>query len=88
MVQWSSLISFKKGSFRYLIATDVAARGIDVEEIKLIINYDLPLDGESYVHRIGRAGCLVNTGKAISFVTQYENKFYVQSSIIPVKKSY
>jgi superfamily II DNA/RNA helicase len=67
--------AFKKGSFRYLVATDVAARGIDIEAIKLVINYDLPLDGESYVHRIGRTGRLENTGKAISFVTQYENKF-------------
>jgi superfamily II DNA/RNA helicase len=66
---------FKRGYFRYLVATDVAARGIDVDNITLIINYDLPLDGESYVHRIGRTGRLENTGKAISFVTQYENKF-------------
>lgn len=66
---------FKRGYFRYLVATDVAARGIDVDNITLIINYDLPLDGESYVHRIGRTGRLENKGKAVSFVTQYEGKF-------------
>ena len=66
---------FKRGYFRYLVATDVAARGIDIENITLIINYDLPLDGETYVHRIGRTGRVENTGSAISFITPYENKF-------------
>lgn len=66
---------FKKGYFRYLVATDVAARGIDVDNISLVINYDLPLDGETYVHRIGRTGRVENTGKAVSFVTQFEDKF-------------
>ena len=69
------LDDFKKGYFRYLVATDVAARGIDIDKITLIINYDLPLDGESYIHRIGRTGRVENTGRAVSFVTQYENKF-------------
>jgi len=66
---------FKKGTFRYLVATDIAARGIDIEKITLIVNYDLPLDGEGYVHRIGRTGRAQNTGRAISFATQYENNF-------------
>lgn len=66
---------FRKGSFRYLVATDVAARGIDIDNITLVVNYDIPLDGESYVHRIGRTGRVENTGRAISFVTQYEKKF-------------
>lgn len=66
---------FKKGSFRYLIATDVAARGIDIDDISLIINYDIPKDGESYVHRIGRTGRLKNTGRAVTFVTPNENGF-------------
>jgi superfamily II DNA/RNA helicase len=52
-----------------LIATDVAARGIDIDNISLIINYDIPRDGERYVHRIGRTGRVSNTGRAISFVT-------------------
>jgi superfamily II DNA/RNA helicase len=66
---------FKKGYFRYLVATDVAARGIDIDNITLVINYDIPLEGESYVHRIGRTGRLNNMGIAITFVTQYEDKW-------------
>ena len=64
---------FKKGHFRYLVATDVASRGLDIDDITLVINYDIPQDGESYVHRIGRTGRLSNTGRAITFVTQDEN---------------
>jgi superfamily II DNA/RNA helicase len=66
---------FKKGEFRYLVATDVAARGIDIENITLVINYDLPLAKESYVHRIGRTGRAGKKGIAISFVTPNEDKF-------------
>ncbi len=66
---------FKLGFFRYLVATDVAARGIDIDNISLVINYDLPLDSESYVHRIGRTGRKNKQGRAITFVTQYEDKF-------------
>ncbi|WP_170006126.1 DEAD/DEAH box helicase [Bacillus fonticola] len=66
---------FKRGEFRYLVATDVAARGIDIENISLVVNYDFPMEQESYVHRSGRTGRAGNTGKAISFVTPYEDKF-------------
>lgn len=66
---------FKQGYFRYLVATDVAARGIDIDNISLVINYDIPQDVESYVHRIGRTGRISKKGRAITFVTQYENKF-------------
>ncbi|MDB5056047.1 MAG: helicase [Bacilli bacterium] len=66
---------FKRGEFRYLVATDVAARGIDIENITHVINYDLPLEKESYVHRIGRTGRAGKTGTAISFVTPHEDKF-------------
>ncbi|MCR8844513.1 DEAD/DEAH box helicase [Paenibacillus sp. SC116] len=61
--------AFRKGQFRYLIATDVAARGIDITNITHVINYDIPLEKESYVHRVGRTGRAGNTGKAITFVT-------------------
>jgi superfamily II DNA/RNA helicase len=64
---------FKKGHIRYLIATDVAARGIDIDNISLIINYDIPRESESYVHRIGRTGRIGRQGKAITFVTKSEN---------------
>lgn len=66
---------FKQGYFRYLVATDVAARGIDIEDITLVINYDIPQDRESYVHRIGRTGRVEKMGKAITFVTRAEEKF-------------
>jgi len=67
--------AFKQGEFRYLIATDVAARGIDIESIGLVLNYDLPLENESYVHRTGRTGRAGHSGKAISFATPNEEKF-------------
>jgi len=66
---------FKQGYFRYLVATDVAARGIDIDDITLVINYDIPQDSESYVHRIGRTGRVSKIGRAITFVAQYENKY-------------
>jgi ATP-dependent RNA helicase DeaD len=66
---------FRKGAFRYLVATDVAARGIDIDNITHVINYDLPQDAESYVHRTGRTGRAGKAGKAISFATPNEDKF-------------
>jgi superfamily II DNA/RNA helicase len=66
---------FKLGNFRYLVATDVAARGIDIDNVTLIINYDVPMEKESYVHRTGRTGRAGNKGKAITFATPYEGKF-------------
>ncbi|TGE31791.1 DEAD/DEAH box helicase [Desulfosporosinus sp. Sb-LF] len=71
----SVMNEFKQGFFRYLCATDVAARGLDIEDITLVINYDIPYDRESYVHRIGRTGRVNKLGKAITFVTKEENKF-------------
>jgi len=67
--------SFKKGKFRYLVATGVAARGIDVDDVSLVINFDLPEDAESYVHRIGRTGRKGKEGLAISFVTDRDGEF-------------
>ncbi|MEW9108528.1 DEAD/DEAH box helicase [Cytobacillus gottheilii] len=66
---------FKMGNFRYLVATDVAARGIDIDNVNLVINYDVPMEKESYVHRTGRTGRAGNKGKAITFATPYEEKF-------------
>ncbi|MFI8685013.1 DEAD/DEAH box helicase [Rossellomorea sp. NPDC077527] len=66
---------FKRGDFRYLVATDVAARGIDIENITHVINYDIPMEKESYVHRTGRTGRAGLSGKAITFCTPYEEKF-------------
>lgn len=64
---------FKSGKSRFLIATDVAGRGIDVDNVSLVINYDLPIEKENYVHRIGRTGRAGKSGKAISFVKTNEN---------------
>lgn len=66
---------FKRGDFRYLVATDVAARGIDIENISLVINYDLPMEKEAYVHRTGRTGRAGKEGKAVTFVTPFEHDF-------------
>ncbi len=65
---------FKNGDFPLLIATDVAARGIDIEALTLVINYDIPFDKEKYVHRIGRTGRIDNEGTAITFVSAGEYK--------------
>lgn len=64
----------KKGQIDIVVATDVAARGLDVERISHVINYDIPYDNESYVHRIGRTGRAGREGKAILFITQKENR--------------
>lgn len=66
------LNGFKKGESKILVATDVAARGIDVEELELVINYDIPQEEEYYVHRIGRTGRKGNNGKAYTFVVGKE----------------
>ncbi len=63
---------FKKRGFEFLVATDVAARGLDVDDIEVVFNYDLPQDAEDYVHRIGRTGRAGKTGRAITFVAGRE----------------
>jgi ATP-dependent RNA helicase DeaD len=65
---------FKKGKIDILIATDVAARGLDVERISHVVNYDIPQDAESYVHRIGRTGRAGRYGEAILFVSHRERR--------------
>jgi len=66
-----ALGDFKDGRKPILVATDVAARGIDIKNVELVVNYDLPKDIDQYVHRIGRTGRLGNTGESISF---YDDK--------------
>ena len=65
----------RSGSVDVLVATDVAARGLDVDRIGLVINYDMPFDSEAYVHRIGRTGRAGRTGEAVLFVTPRERRF-------------
>jgi ATP-dependent RNA helicase DeaD len=74
-VRFAVMAGFKMGNFRYLVATDVAARGIDIDNVTLVINYDVPMEKEGYVHRTGRTGRAGNKGKAITFATPYEGKF-------------
>ena len=64
-----ALKDFKSGAVRVLVATDVAARGIDVDGISHVVNYDFPMHSEDYVHRIGRTGRAHAVGDAISFIT-------------------
>jgi ATP-dependent RNA helicase RhlE len=68
----AALDGFTYGKFRIMVATDIAARGIDVKDIGLVINFDLPDNSEDYVHRIGRTGRVGRYGKSISFVTPSE----------------
>jgi len=66
--------SFKSGKYRVMVATDIAARGIDVEGISHVINFDVPAFAEDYIHRIGRTGRAEATGDAITFVSRDEQK--------------
>ncbi|WP_273050598.1 DEAD/DEAH box helicase, partial [Pseudoalteromonas sp.] len=75
----------KSGMLNIVIATDVAARGLDVDRLSLVINYDIPQDSEAYVHRIGRTGRAGRTGKAILFVKH--NERYLLKNIIRHTKS-
>jgi len=63
---------FREGTTRVLIATDIWGRGLDVQEVSLVINYDLPTSREIYIHRIGRSGRFGRKGVAINFVKEQE----------------
>lgn len=69
-----AMTGFKNKKYRILVATDIAARGIDVDDIELVLNYDLPDNSEDYVHRIGRTARAGNAGKAISFALPSQGK--------------
>ena len=71
------MLDYKNGKVKILVATDIVARGIDIEDIALVINYDVPHDPEDYIHRIGRTARAAATGAAITFVNEEEqSKFY------------
>ncbi|MDD2996086.1 MAG: DEAD/DEAH box helicase [Paludibacter sp.] len=70
-----ALSNFKTNKTRVLIATDIAARGIDIDKLEMVINYDLPEVAETYVHRIGRTGRAGNTGVALSFCAEEEKSY-------------
>jgi ATP-dependent RNA helicase RhlB len=68
----SIIDNLKAGKLRFLVATDVAARGLDVEGLALVVNYDLPIEAENYVHRIGRTARAGKTGKAVTFASEQD----------------
>ena len=68
-----TLIQFANNSIKVLVATDVAARGLDIKSVECVINYDFPLSKESYIHRIGRVGRAGESGIALSLITQKDN---------------
>ena len=70
-----ALGDFKDGKLKVLVATDIAARGIDVEDLSLVVNYDLPNVSETYVHRIGRTGRASASGTALSFCDKEERTY-------------
>ncbi|MEI8658796.1 DEAD/DEAH box helicase [Vibrio sp. Hal054] len=77
------LEDFKNGKIKYLVATGVAARGIDIEELSRVVNYDLPFPADEYVHRIGRTGRANASGEAISFVSKdnFKNLCMIESRL-------
>ncbi len=72
------LKGFRDGEFTYLVATDVAARGLDIDDVSHVINYDIPENPEDYVHRIGRTARMGKTGRAATFVTPDDGEFLTQ----------
>lgn len=84
----SALGNFKSGKTRVMVATDIAARGIDINELPLVINYDLPDVPETYIHRIGRTGRAGNAGTALTFCSQEERKLINSIQKLTGKKLY
>jgi ATP-dependent RNA helicase DbpA len=86
------LAKFRNGSTRVLVATDVAARGIDIDKLDLVVNYDVPTPPETYVHRVGRTGRAGQVGLALTLCTQAESQrleaieLYTGTALIPVER--
>ncbi|MDR2414663.1 MAG: DEAD/DEAH box helicase [Odoribacteraceae bacterium] len=83
-----ALANFKSGKTRVMIATDIAARGIDIIDLPLVINYDLPDVAETYVHRVGRTGRAGNTGMALTFCSREEESMMRDIQKLTGKKLY
>ena len=86
------MLDFKNNKVKILVATDIVARGIDIEDIGLVLNYDVPHDPEDYIHRIGRTGRAKRQGVAVSFVADFPSKIRIddiakntRNEILPVK---
>jgi ATP-dependent RNA helicase RhlE len=78
LARLEALSAFKDGKLQVLVATDVAARGLDIDDLPLVINYELPHTPEDYVHRIGRTGRAGASGEAISLVAHEEEKYLAE----------
>jgi ATP-dependent RNA helicase UAP56/SUB2 len=83
---------FKEGKHRILISTDLFGRGIDVEKINMVVNYDMPNQADQYMHRVGRAGRFGTKGLAVSFIStdedkaileEIQNRFEVKIEVLP-----
>ena len=78
---------FREGDYDIMIATDVAGRGIDVKDVGMVLNYDMPHTIESYTHRIGRTGRAGKTGAAVTFLTSSDDKvFYDLKQLLDMSK--
>jgi superfamily II DNA/RNA helicase len=83
------MLDFRSRKLKILVATDIISRGIDIDNIDLVINYDVPNDGEDYIHRIGRTARAETDGTAFTFITEKEqNKFATIENLLgsPVNK--
>lgn len=81
-----SLNKFKTGERSILIATDVASRGLDIPSVDVVINFDIPGNSKDYVHRVGRTARAGRSGRAITFVTQYDVELYQRIEALLGKK--
>ncbi len=71
-----ALNKFRSKNRSILIATDVASRGLDIPHVDVVVNFDLPTDSKTYIHRVGRTARAGKAGKSISFVSQYDVELY------------
>lgn len=84
--RFNTVNQFQNGTYRFIIATDIVARGIDISEVSHVINFDLPDEPENYIHRIGRTGRADKKGIAISFVTEREKPLQVNIETLMKRK--
>jgi translation initiation factor 4A len=86
----SLMEKFRSGSFKVLITTDLLARGIDIQQVSIVINFDVPTNRENYIHRIGRSGRYGRKGISISFITTADSKYmkdietYYSTKMLPM----
>ena len=82
----ASLNKFKAGQRSILVATDVASRGLDIPSVDLVINFEIPRNSKDYVHRVGRTARAGRSGRALTFVTQYDVELYQRIEALLGKK--